>query len=35
MLSVRLAYLGDWLRAVAVAGLVPLALAVTNRLIGG
>ncbi|SPD36739.1 Hypothetical protein DSVG11_2705 [Desulfovibrio sp. G11] len=35
MLSVRLAYLGDWLRAVSAAGLVPLALAICNRLLGG
>lgn len=35
MLDVRLAYLGDWLRAVALAGLVPLAVAVCSKLIGG
>ena len=35
MLNVQLAYLSDWLRAVALAGLVPLVLVICNRQIGG
>lgn len=35
MLSVQLACLGDILRAVALAGLVPLAVAVCNKILGG